>query len=272
MIDDEQLDLWGQKVLKKLDKPDKQKEFEYYKQYLVNLHKRADLDMHSVNLVTGEAGTGKSNFSAISGVTLKQFGFDFDFSTHWCYGHENFSEVVREMTTTERGIFVFDEGIDAGDSRRFMSKVNRVITHMMTKVRKNNHIFFWNIPNMQDLDSRIKNRIATFWIHIIERKQHVDREQDFSRAAFFRKDRNPFIRDKWGFELMEKRYKHKPIHSVDDLNKALFNVRSFACFMRIPRLPKVLEDYYREKSREALKLSGEKGAEELIGKVPSTTI
>lgn len=260
MITEEQLDTWAPKIWEKLGAS---KEHYLYANFIKNLHGRMQLDKHSVVLVSGEAGEGKSNFAAISGILLRLHGFDFSFSNHFSYGDDNLDKVVETMTASKRGVFVFDEGIEVGDSRRFMSKVNGIISRNLTRVRKNNHIFFWNIPDIVDLDARIKHRIANFWVHVIYRTNHIDRSSDYSMAALFRKDRNPANRDKWGFDTMEKTYRHKPIHSREELMRAFSRVHSFVGFMKTPRLPKGIEDSYRGESERALAKSGRKGAEQL---------
>jgi hypothetical protein len=263
MISDEQLDLWGARIWEKLGHT---AEHYNYAKFLENLSFRAQQDRHSVCLLSGEAGEGKSNFSLISGLVLRTFGFDFNFDNHVSYGDENLEQVVEKMTSTKKGVFIFDEGIEAGDSRRFMSKVNSVITTNMTKVRKQNHVFFWNIPDITDLDARIKNRIANYWIHVMYRTNHIDRSSDYSTAGLFRKDRNPFVRDKWGFDVIERQFRNKPVHSSKELRGIFRRLRSHVCFMRTPRMPKVLEDSYRHESEKALAEQGREGAAELSKK------
>lgn len=256
MITDEQLDLWANRLLAKATVS--QEHYMYFR-FLENLHRRGAIDKDSVILLSGERGEGKSNLAVVSGMLLRLYNFKFDFS-HISYGNEGLDDIVEKITSTRKGVFVFDEGIDVANSRSFMSKVNNIITTNLTKSRKKNHIYFWNIPDISDLDSRIKNRIANFWIHVIKRTNNQNRDSDYSTSALLRKDRNPFISDKWGFDDAIKRFKNKPIHSAEQLERMFFRTRGFVGLLRTPRMPKVIEDYYRGESESALKEGGKEGA------------
>lgn len=251
-ISDEQLDLWGRKLLDKLKNGNLQERL--YIKYLEGLSKRTEKNMDAIIAVCGERGMGKSSFAIESGVILRQFGVGFDFSDIY-FGEKSLKDAVGRISTSKRRAYVFDEIIDLAYSRNAMTTMNRNIARFFTKVRKMNNIIFLCIPRIRTLDPALRNDVVHFWNEVFWKSSAKDRDKQFAMVALFRKDKNPLTDDPWGLDdrLMHKRRAYTP----KDHLKLMKRVRSYVGCLAYPPLPDVLERAYVDSSENYLGEAGE---------------
>lgn len=252
MIDDKTLDLWGEKVYKRLEKGNTQQRL--YLAFLRGIAKRTENNMDAIVAVCGERGMGKSSYGILSAVLLRQYGLDFNFSDIY-YGADSLKTAVTRISTSKRRVYVFDEIIDLAYSRNAMTTMNKNLARFFTKVRKMNNIIFLCIPRFRTLDPALRNDVVHFWNEVFWKSQAKDPSDRFAMVALFRKDKNPLTDDPWGLDdrVMSKRRAYTP----KDHLKVMKRVRSYVGNIAYPPLPAALEKAYVESSEDYLGKAGE---------------
>lgn len=264
-LTDDQLDLWGKKLMHKIDTSDIPEMRDSYKQVLEGAVGRTARNEDSVFAVTGWRGKGKTGFSICSSLLLRQMYPSSPPAFTWdniCYDSSTLGDMVEKAASDNTKIYIIDESIDVAYGRDAMAKINRELAKFMTKARKLKNIYFWNIPEFASLDSELRNRIVHYWVDIFYKTKNSDRDANYAFAAMFRKDMNSFTSDKWGFDEAARIIKHG-IHNPAEYMRNVRRIRSFVTFLAFPILPKVVEDAYLETSMASLQSSGKQFAENL---------
>lgn len=246
----EKFALWGDHLLKKLNNGTQQHKL--YLQFLNGIVKRVKDDMDAVVAVCGERGIGKSSFGLVSGIALNKLGLDFSMDNVF-YLSKEIDKAIEQIINSTSSVFVFDEMIDFAYSRNAMTTMNRNIARILTKTRKLNNVYFFCIPKFRELDSTIRNNVVNYWIEVFWRSRDKDEDRRYAMASLFKKDRNPLTDDPWGFSM--EQHKKKRIFTPKDQLKLMKRIRSHVCTMAFPKLPKTIEDYYKEISIQSIKES-----------------
>jgi len=256
-LTEEQLDFWGKRLLEKIQKSDL-KEMHLFHAFLEELVRRTERKMDGVIAICGPRGYGKTTLALVSSLILRQLlprneeaAFTWD---NICYHYDDIGDVIEKASANSIRVYPIDEAIDVMDARDSMSKVNKELGRFMTKARKKKNIYFWCIPSFVDLDSRLRNNIIHFWIEIFWKSNHADEDKRYAYAAFFAKDSDPTVRDKWGFDDLKKT--RRSTYTAEEQLKLMKRMRGFVCVIAFPMLPKVIEDEYEQTSFEALEDAG----------------
>lgn len=248
----DELDTWGRHLLKSVQYPDESVTFHLnYYVFLRELITLLNSNQHAVIIVTGDQGKGKSTFALVSSLILRMGGLRFDWG-NISYSINEVPGMVEMATAGELAAYTIDEAIDAADSRRYMSKLSVHLTSIFTRIRKKRNIYFWCIPDFADIDPRLRNRIADFWVHVYWRSHHEDRDRRYAKAFLFARNKNFFNPDRWGLVDMPK----YAIHSNDRLEQFARRNRCYRGRMAFPIMPLAIEDKYAVKSHEALAEAG----------------
>lgn len=242
-LTDEQLDLWGKKILERCRDSDDERENNWVN-HLQGLAERTDDSLDAVVAVSGKRGLGKSSYAILSAVIMRQFGLEFDFSDIY-YGERSLITAVNKIATTRKRVYVFDEIIDLAYSRNAMTTLNKNLARFFTKVRKMNNIIFLCIPRFKNLDPAIRNDVVHFWTEVFWRGE----------TSLHRKSGNPASSDPWGLD--DKKVIYRKAYTQRDHEKLMRKFPSFLWFMKFPPLPVALENAYLEGSEHYL---GEAGA------------
>jgi hypothetical protein len=258
MIEDKDLDTWGRHMLSKVRKS-KFDEMQNYNEFITELALRPTRNEDGVLAVTGDRGKGKTNFCLGSSLMLSQLmpretgpAFKWD---HISYRYEDIGDIVEQAGEMDNKIYAVDEAVDAANSKDAMTRANKELSKFMQKARKRKNIYFWAIPDFTELDSSIRNKVIHYWVHVFHKNEQKERNKSYALAALFRKDLNPFNRDKWGFETNSK-ITSEPIHDVEGLMSLFTKTKSFIAYLAFPILPAVIEEEYTKLSKEALSQSG----------------
>lgn len=263
MITDEQLDSFGEKLIKKLESGNSQEKL--FLNLLEGIADRINNDKDAIICTCGDRGKGKTSLAVWAAIGLRQFNIKFNMSNIF-YGSKDLKTAIRKMINETRNTFIFDEMIDHAYSRDAMSSVNKTVAKILTKSRKVNHVTFFCIPRFRNLDSTIRNDVVNFWLEVFWQSKAEDRHKKYALAALFRKDMNPLAQDPWGFD--DTSYIRKRIFSAHDQLKLMRKIRSYVCPIQFPPLPLTLENKYKQLSIECLKDSGDK----FINDVMSSTV
>lgn len=250
---DEELKVWSPHLIKKLEKEGLPLKVRLFAKFCEKTRQRVFNEKDSVIAVTGDTGMGKTNFALVSSII--NFGYGVNFSSkNICYSSSDLPNIVQQATSSQFNSYVIDEAIDVADSRDFGTKLNKALMKIAVKNRKNHNIYYWCIPDFTDLDTRLRNKLVRYWVHIFEQTNAQERDTRIAYAAVFVKDKNPFNPDKWGVGDTKKYAITNTIHLRKFFRR---HVRSYLGEMAIPILPKILEEKYEEQSLKELVKSGE---------------
>lgn len=97
-------------------------------------------------LVVGDPGVGKSGFTFLSEMFLREGEVDF---SGWSYNHAQHTSQFRGK---KEEILNYDEGRDSYYRRRAMSKKNTEALNMLFQYRFKNHVCFINFQNVSDIE------------------------------------------------------------------------------------------------------------------------
>lgn len=262
MITEEQLNIWGQHLLFKLNKGTYEEQL--YLKFLHGIITRIKSNDDCVICVCGERNSGKSSFAIVSALGLKQLGLNFDMSNIF-YGRKDLNKAMRKIHSTRNSVFVFDEMIDFAYSMDAMTMLNKAITKTLSKTRKLNHVYFFCIPRFKNLSSTIRNAVVHFWVEVFWKSTAEDRDKKSALAALFRKDKNPISIDPWGIEETTSKFKltylKRSVLSSDDLEKLMKRIKSFICVLKFPPIPLPIEQNYETSARDFLKDTNDEYAE-----------
>lgn len=210
-------------------------------------------------LVTGERGIGKSSVADAGCLMLTQpelGSIAFEMKKDTCFSSEDIGPVVESAGFTNENSYIIDESMDVVDSRDSLTHMNKAMSKFMNSARKMRNIFWWCVADVADVDSRIKNRIVKYWLHVYYQTDHQERDKRYAVAALFRKDLNPFNPDKWGITDVSKQ--KRAITTHQDLFRLFKKVKSFCGNLAFPILPQSVEDEYEKLSMEAIAKRGKK--------------
>lgn len=256
--EESEIEIWSRHLDEKVYHKDARPGFKMYQLILEGLRAQSERGMDAVVAVTGtRRGIGKTNFSIGSSLINSRHGINFGWEDI-CYGMEDMPDIVDKSSANRANSYVIDEADDVADSRDFASKINKSLMKFMMKVRKNNNIYFWNIPDFTDLDSKLRNRAIDYWIYVFEQVRNSERDNSYANAALFAKNMNPKQSDKWGISEDNKYV----IMNHADIRKWLKRQRNFVGEFSFPILPKPIEDKYLIRSYSALRETGRRFKEE----------
>lgn len=250
---EESCDLWGKKLITKMENGSQQKK--KYVKFLRMLKERTDSNLDAIIAVCGPRGMGKSSLSIESALILRQLGMSFDFNDI-VFGQDALEKAIPKIASTRGRVYVFDEMIDLSYSRNAMSTLNKSIAQFITKVRKMNNIIFLNIPRFKTLDPAIRNDIVHFWIEVFWRSPDtVQHSERVALAALFTKDRDPTTNDPWDLDLPKdkKRMAFTPQQQL----RIMKRMRSYRACLSFHPLPKVIENEYENRSRSYIGVAGQ---------------
>ena len=208
---------------------------------------RIDKKYDCVLAVTGPRGVGKSNFS-IYGSMIESvlLGIDFSLQNNIIY-HYDMHEATKKIVNSRTMPYTFDEGVDMAFSQEAMQKINRFFGKVILKGRKLNNIYFINMPRMWLFSGLFTSDI----IHL--RVEMLKRFEDHAVAALMVPDKNPLNRDPWFMQEDRTYYKKRRMARTFGTVRDLVEKHpTFICYLKIPRLPKVIENEYLESSYKAL--------------------
>lgn len=265
-MNDEQLDMWGKKLLTRLENGNLQERL--YIRFLRGLANRTENNMDAIIGVCGERGMGKSTYAIQSSIILRQFGVDFNFDDIY-FGADSLSRAVSRIATSKKRAYVFDEIIDLAYSRNAMTTMNKNLARFFTKVRKMNNIIWLCIPRFRTLDPALRNDVVHFWNEVFWKSRAIDRGNRFALVALFRKDKNPLTDDPWGLE--DRVIFKKRAYTPKDHLKLMKRVRSYVNCLSFPPMPAALEKAYVENSEEYLEKTGEEFISTFAKKKPQKT-
>jgi len=264
-MNDEELETWSRHILTKV-KHSRMPEFQNYLNFITGLCNRMTNNQHAVCAVTGDAGKGKTTFTINSCMMARELlprtngpAFTWD---NICYRYDGIGDLVEKAGDLDQMVYTIDEAIDVAHAKDAMSRANKELGKFMLKARKKRNLYFWNIPNFTDLDSGIRNNVVQYWVHVFHRMEAKDRNKSYGIAALSRKDLNPYVHDKWGFESNQKLIS-SPVHDVDTLMELFKKAPSFVAFVAFPPLPKAIEAAYLVPSYDALRKSSKEFNENL---------
>lgn len=254
-LSDEQLDLWGKKILFKLENGNLQQRLKV--RFLKGIAARTtpEQNMDCIVAYCGERGMGKSNGAILDSVLLRQFGMDFNFDDIY-YGQDSLNSAVQKIATTKRRVYVFDEMIDLAYSRNAMTTLNKKLGQFFTKVRKMNNIIFLCVPRFKTLDSALRDDVVHFWIEVFWKSHARTRADKFALSALFKKNRSPVSTDPWGIE--EKRVMYLRAYNPAQHLKLMKKIPSYRACLSTPPLPEVLEDAYLKTAESYIGEAGQK--------------
>jgi len=272
MAEEYDLSRWGNHLLKRLQKA-KNPNMHYYYMFLQGLVNRTMRNEDAVVAVTGDRGKGKTNFSfassmIIGGMLPKDRGPPFTWE-NVSYRYEDIGDIVERAGDLDQRVYTIDEAIDVARSSDAMTRANKELGKFMQKARKKRNIYFWNIPYFTELQSSIRNNVIHFWIHVFHKVVNEKREREYSVAALYTKDLNPFNRDKWGFDSVKA--SEPAIFDTPDLMEVLSKKKGFITFISCPRIPEVIEKKYEINSFDALRKAGAKFKESMNPSKPKPT-
>lgn len=265
MLSDEQLDLWGKRLLERVEKDDK-KYSQYYLLFLKRLIARIENNKDAIIFVGSEKGGGKSTFSITSALILRQLGAKFDFNSNIFYGEGQFDEAIKKISSMRKHVLIFDEMIDFGFSKNAMTRLNKNLVTLFNKARKNNHIIFMCMPYFSELDKSMRNQV-NFWVEMGWLSENQEHDRRFSVSGLLTKSRNFLGGDKWGLD--DRRYEKKRIFSSREKLGLMQRLPSFICYLASPALPKIVEDSYQELSHQAIVETGQKILENTVISKPN---
>lgn len=259
---DNDIETWGRHLIEKLPKarediPQIEGATEnhlFFRKCLEGMARRTKENQDEMILVTGDTGSGKTTLAVVGSLILNQpeFGVKFKWE-NICYSVEDVGRIIRDATSSECNAYIYDEAIDVAESSAYMTKLNREIRKISKRVRKNNHIWWWCIPSVMDLDSGLR-RLMKCWFHIFWKSKHSERSRRYAVAAMFGKDKNPAKRDVWGLSELEKR--KRAINDNETLMRVMRKMPGFITFIAFPIMPLAMEDEYEKHSKEALARAG----------------
>lgn len=193
--------------------------------------------------VAGEEGTGKSVLSRLISreISPKFLHKPLCLDEVMYFGKKS---MAKAMETTYNGLFIHDEAI-ANISRTFWDKDQIEFVKLMRMVRDHNHIAFFNLPVLWELDKILRNRIRVY-IYILQRVNLVNKMPGL--AVIFKKEINPFTSDPWNVKMNEKLFRMGKIQRS----------RNFYGYLTIPYIE---EAWFMEMEEEALRLKDKKKKE-----------
>ena len=251
----EDIDLWGKHLLERLQDKEATENHRYFNLCLDEFAGRTKRNQDAWIVVTGDTGMGKTTLSLGGSLITNQPGYDVKFDwDNICYSLTDLPDIIERATSEEANSYVIDEAMDVADASSFMTRLNREMRKVGTKLRKKRNIYWWCIPDFMALDPGIRNRLVKWWFHIFWQSDHKERSERYAIAAFFRKDMNPFQTDKWG--LSDVKTMRKGITDHVTLMRYLRKIRSFVSFVAFPILPSVIEEKYESRSKMALAETG----------------
>jgi hypothetical protein len=280
MIPPEQLDLWGDHLIKKLaaQEEESHENMHYYKIFLDELAKRPKEYKDALIAVCGPRGYGKSSFALVSALILRRLIKDEgDIFTmdNVCHSMKQLANVVKKASSESCRVYIIDEAIDVSYSRDALSRTSKALIKFVTRARKRRNIYFWCIPSFRELDSEFRNNAIHYWIEIFYQTAHSEQNKRYAVAGLFSRNMNPTASDKWGFDTSPIiKY---AIHNKADVMKYLRRLPSWLCFVSFPALPAVIEDAYSKESMVAIEETGREfgelfgGIKKEEGEVPGRT-
>lgn len=252
------LDLWADKIIKKLIDGDSEDKDTL--RLMNSFNNRINQYKDVIICITGERASGKSSTAIIFAILLMKGDLNFDFSNIF-YSGLDYEKAIHKIVTTQKNIFIFDEMIDMAYGRDAMAKKNRELAKIITKSRKLNHVYIYCIPDFMALDSYFRNKIVHFWIHVAGNSSFDEYSKNYRMCTLHRKDKSPLTLDPWGIDAIIKKHKKgKDVmaFSMGDTIKLMRRLKSYLTTISVPVLPKPIYDHYDEKSKEALGLGGQK--------------
>ncbi len=197
----------------------------------------------------GEMGEGKSCItSQLAGEIAKETKTPFNYNDNmtytrkelktWIDGDENGQHQKPEYSS-----ILADEIISMFFKRNWYDAEQIDGVELLNKCRDRHLCVIGNIPNFWDLDSTIYP-ITTFWIHVHER----------GRAWVYKKDRNPFAKDKWHIKVNEKAF----------AKGGAYGVRGLVCEIIFPDWPeKEKAEYYAVRNTKRIRTEGQRQTEKI---------
>jgi len=141
-------------------------------------------------IVTGATGSGKSSVALRMAEDLDPLGFSVE---RVVYNTEDFLRLLVEGDSKGKlkigSCLVFDESShdEAMDSRSSLSKTNKTMASISTIFRAKRIICFFVVPNLNQLDSRVRAISVTALLTM----KKIDYEKNKSLADFFWVVQNP---------------------------------------------------------------------------------
>lgn len=138
-------------------------------------------------IIDGNRGLGKSTL----GVKLAKRFPDFKIRKHVAYSRE---EVIKLLTTMQKGVIIADEMINVTYSRDFWNEQQKDLIKHLNMYRDHGNILICCVPNFYDLDKQIR-ALVKMRINIVRR----------GLGVIHMKNQTSFSADKWDLKTNEKR-------------------------------------------------------------------
>lgn len=229
-------------------------EYWRYRRFCENLYLRSKYNNDSIVANCGPRQSGKSCNCITTGCIELAMGAGFSLEKNFFYGTEVPEKIIYEVTNTRMNFFGFDEAIKQAFRKRSMSSAVALFEETITQARKKNHIYFLNIPKFTTLTNAMQKDLVHFWLEIVEKSTTLEHDQGWSRVALLVRNENPILEDPWGIELLRKitRGKKNVVTTFGEKENFMRRLPTFVYTMRIPRLPKPIEDIYEPLSQASL--------------------
>jgi len=191
--------------------------------------------------VTGEEGIGKSSMAIqlarrIGKRKDGQFTFCLSRNVLFSPSFENVQEAIKSLP--KYAPIILDEAIKVLYKLRWHDKIQILLNQFFAICRQENKIAILCIPRFTDLNEYFRNHRVKIWIHVIDR----------GKAFVFVKDRNPFVKDCWHFQEMQKKMEKHNFNALSYRSKLklIKKNKSFVGIIQFCNLPIPMQERYKK--------------------------